>query len=122
MCRPLTELLGDICEVFNSRDLLLLTFIIKGNGNNIGSGNNGISIGRRAQKVRKSDTLGNYLGNVVDSVTVPVLDPTSPNTIWASPAGNGNNNGDENSAGSNNGDNGSNNGNSNGNNNGNNSQ
>lgn len=72
-----------------------------GNDNSILSGNDGISIGKKVRRSAsaQSQTLGSYVGNVVDSITVP-LNPGSSNTIWASPSNNGNNNGGGNTAGS----------------------
>ena len=83
--------------------------------NDILSGNNGLSIGK---KVRRSDTLGTYVGTIIDDVTVP-LEPGSSSTIWVSPSGNGNNDGSGNTAGSGNSNNGNGNGSNDGNNNGN---
>lgn len=74
-----------------------------GNGNNIGSGDNGIKIGR---KVSRTETLGTYIGNIVDDATVP-LEPGSSDSIWGSPSNNGNHDGDNNEAGSHNDGNGS---------------
>lgn len=84
-------------------------------GNGILSGNNGISIGK---KVRKSETLGTYVGTIIDDVTVP-LEPGSSDSIWGSPSQNGNNDGNNNSAGNGNDNNASGNGSNDGNNNGN---
>jgi hypothetical protein len=66
-------------------------------GNDIGSGNTGFSVG----KVRKSQTLGNYVGTIIDDTTTP-LNPGSSNTIWTvgSPSNNGNGGGSSNSVGS----------------------
>ncbi|KAE9368305.1 hypothetical protein N431DRAFT_443757 [Stipitochalara longipes BDJ] len=86
-----------------------------GNGNDILSGNSGLSIGK---KVRRSETLGTYVGTIIDDVTVP-LEPSSSSTIWTSPSGNENNDGSGNTAGSGNSGNGNDNGSNDGNNNGN---
>jgi hypothetical protein len=83
--------------------------------NAIGSGNSGISIGK---KVRKSETLGTYVGTIIDDVTVP-LEPGSSNSIWASPSDNGSGDGSGNTAGSGNSGNGDSNGSNDGDNNGN---
>jgi hypothetical protein len=64
--------------------------------NEIGSGNSGISIGK---KVRKSETLGTYVGTIIDDVTVP-LEPGSSSSIWASPSDNGSGDGSGNVVGS----------------------
>jgi hypothetical protein len=82
------------------------------NGNDILSGNSGLSIDK---KVRRSESLGTYVGTIIDDVTVP-LEPGSSTSVWASPSNDGSNDGSNNSAGDNNSDNGSNNGANNGNN------
>ena len=83
--------------------------------NGILSGNSGLSIGK---EVRKSETLGTYVGTLVDDLTVP-LEPGSSNTIWGFSSDNGSNDGSSNAAGSGNSGNGNEHGNDNGNNDGN---
>ncbi|TVY65674.1 hypothetical protein LSUE1_G006049 [Lachnellula suecica] len=87
-----------------------------GNGNIFGNGNDILS-GNSGKKVRKSETLGTYVGNIIDDVTVP-LEPGSSDSVLGSPSQDGDNDGDNNSAGSNNDNNGSENGSNNGNDNG----
>jgi hypothetical protein len=73
-----------------------------GNSNSILSGNSGL--GRKVRKTPENETLGTYLGDIVDDITKP-LDPTSSSNIWGSPSGDGNSNGSDNTAGSGNTDN-----------------